>query len=438
VAAIIVTSMMVPLAGWNDVAQVADIADVPGSLPRPVLPPLWVIPPLIIPAFALAFVGLMQGAGISKNFVNPDGSYPDNSGDFVGQGAANIVTGFLQGMPVGGSMSATSLVYNAGAKSRFATITAGLTMAVIILLFGGFVSAVALPAIAGLLIVVGFRTLKPNQIEMVWKTGRVQQAVMLITFVACMLIPLQYAVLVGVALAVLLFVIQQSNQITVKAWKWEPGELPVEYDAPDVVPSNAVTVLVPYGSVFFATATLIEKELPAVTADTHNAVIILGLRGEEDLGSTFLGVLERYTFDLQTHNSKLMLAGVGPLVNRQLNETKIAQTIGRENIFTRTEKIGEAGIQAWDAAQKWLAAQKQLEAGLTQSPETETPQEPPKSEGQKTFFKGVGKIGATMAHTWDDAKEWVVERRDDTDEPPTEQTPRNQDDEAKTQQQTGD
>ena len=122
VAAIMVASMLVPLAGWTEVAQVADIADVPGSLPRLVLPPLAVIPPLIIPAFALAFVGLVQGAGISKNFVNPDGKYPDNSGDFVGQGAANIVAGFFQGMPVGGSMSATSLAVNAGARSRFANI----------------------------------------------------------------------------------------------------------------------------------------------------------------------------------------------------------------------------------------------------------------------------------------------------------------------------
>jgi len=380
VVAVIGTSMLVPLAGWDEVARVADIANVPGSLPRLAFPPLAVIPPLIIPAFALAFVGLMQGAGISKNFANPDGSYPDNSRDFVGQGAANIAAGLFQGMPVGGSMSATSLVYNAGAKSRFANIAAGLTMAVIILLFGGHVGAVALPAIAGLLIVVGFRTLKPSQIEMVWKTGRVQQAVMVITFLACLLIPLQYAVLVGVALAVLLFVIQQSNQVTVKAWKWEPGELPVEYDAPDVLPSNEVTVLMAYGSVFFATASLIERELPAVTADTRNAVVILGLRGEEDLGSTFLGVLERYARQLQTRNSKLMLAGVGSLVSRQLHQTGIAQTIGRENIYSRTDRIGEAGIEAWEAARQWLDDQKRLEAraGL---PEEETPEGPSEPDG---------------------------------------------------------
>jgi SulP family sulfate permease len=123
------------------------------------------------------------------------------------------------------------------------------------------------------------------------------------------------------------------------------------------VPSNEVTYLMPYGSVFFATAPLIEEELPSVTDETHNAVIILGLRGEEDLGSTFLEVLERYATDLHDHSSKLMLAGVGPLMRVQLDQTGIAQTIGRENIYKHTEKIGEAATLAWDAAQRWLAEQ---------------------------------------------------------------------------------
>jgi sulfate permease, SulP family len=44
----------------------------------------------VVPALSLAFIGLVQGAGILANFPNPDGSYPDASRDFVGQGAANV------------------------------------------------------------------------------------------------------------------------------------------------------------------------------------------------------------------------------------------------------------------------------------------------------------------------------------------------------------
>jgi SulP family sulfate permease len=357
VAAIIVASLMVPLAGWDMVAQVNDIADVPGSLPRPALPPLGVIPSLVLPALSLAFVGLVQGAGVSKNYTNPDGKYPDISGDFVGQGAANVFSGLFQGMPVGGSVSATSLVTNAGARSRFANISAGLTMAVVILLFGSAVGYIAMPAIAGLLIVIGFRTLKLDQVEMVWKTGPVQQVVMLITFIFALLVPLQYAVLIGVALAVVLFVFQQSNQITVKQWAVQPGKMPLELDPPDSVPSNQVTALAVYGSVFFANASLVEQQLPEVTEDTRRAVVILSLRGGTGLGSTFLKVLERYAASLREHQSRLILAGVTEDVESQLNETQIARTIGRENVFSHTARIGESFDNAWDAAEKWLAEQ---------------------------------------------------------------------------------
>lgn len=44
-------------------------------------------------AMSLAFVGLVQGAGISASFPNADGSFPDPSRDFVGQGVGNVASG---------------------------------------------------------------------------------------------------------------------------------------------------------------------------------------------------------------------------------------------------------------------------------------------------------------------------------------------------------
>ena len=68
---------------------------VPGSLPTPELPQLRLVPSLVFPALALAFVALVQGAGISATFPNPDGNYPDASRDFIGQGAANVAAGVM-------------------------------------------------------------------------------------------------------------------------------------------------------------------------------------------------------------------------------------------------------------------------------------------------------------------------------------------------------
>lgn len=354
VVAMIVASLMIPVFGWAQIALVKDIAEIPRSLPLPTLPSLALIPILIVPAFSLTFVGLMQGASISQTVPNPDGEFPDASGDFVGQGVANIASGIFQGTPVGGSMSATSIVTNAGAQSRLANIFAGVVIAISILLFGQFVGAIAMPALAGLLIVVGFRTLKPNQAQSVWRTGLIQQTVMVITFVSALLIPLQYAVLMGVALAVMLYVFRQSNKIRVVRWKWTPGELPVEDETPEVVPPNQCTVLIPYGSLFYAAAPLFEDQLPKVTGETRNAVVIMVLRERSELGSTFLNVLGRYSRDLSEQGSRLILAGVHPQAKEQLNRTGLMRTLGPNNIFMATDRIGESTLEAMHAAEEWI------------------------------------------------------------------------------------
>ena len=82
---------------------------------------------------SLAFVGLVQGRR-SACFANPDGRYPDASRDFIGQGAGERDCRDLPGMPVGGSMSATSLYRAAGARSRIALMIASGVMAVVVII----------------------------------------------------------------------------------------------------------------------------------------------------------------------------------------------------------------------------------------------------------------------------------------------------------------
>jgi SulP family sulfate permease len=214
-----------------------------------------------------------------------------------------------------------------------------------------------MPALAGLLIVVGFRTLKPAEIVMVWKTGLAQDAVMALTFVAALLVPLQYAVLLGAALAVLLFVFQQSNKVTIKAWAIERGQYPVEGEPPSAVPPKKVTILVPYGSLFYAAAPVFNAQLPEVTEASRHAAVILAMRGKKDIGSTFLQVVTRYARGLQRRQSKLMLVGIAPSVLEQMERTGILRIIGRENVFMATEGVGQALLQAVDAAEAWIAEQ---------------------------------------------------------------------------------
>ncbi|MCB1006561.1 MAG: SulP family inorganic anion transporter, partial [Acidimicrobiales bacterium] len=346
VVAVIVSSAATVAMGWDQVATLDGLGVVVDALPRPELPSLRMVPALVVPAVSLAFVGLVQGAGITANYPNPDGSYPDASRDFVGQGVANVASGLFGGMPVGGSVSASALNKAAGARSRWSLVFSSCVMALVIVAFGDVVGRVAMPALAGLLMLVGYRTVKPADLQSVWRTGPVQKAVLATTFGLTMIIPLQYAVLVGVALSVLLHVVRQSNQVTIRRRVHDQDGHVVEVDPPAELPAHEVVLLQPYGSVFFAAAPVFESALPAVGAGSRGSVVIVRLRGRSALGTTFMDVLGRYAQALVAAGSKLVIVSANDRIIEQLTVTGVTGFVGAENIYPSDERVGATVARA--------------------------------------------------------------------------------------------
>jgi MFS superfamily sulfate permease-like transporter len=107
------------------------------------------------------------------------------------------------------------------------------------------------------------------------RTGPLQVAVMAVTFGLTLLVPLQYAVLIGVGLAIVLFVAEQSNRLTVRQvvvladGRWK------EEDPDGEVRPGAVTVLQPYGSLFFASAPVFRSQLPRVDPEISGRAVVM-------------------------------------------------------------------------------------------------------------------------------------------------------------------
>jgi SulP family sulfate permease len=337
-----------------EVLNVGDVADVPTGLPAPVLPSIDDLAYLVLPAFARAFVGLVQGAAVAGGVPNADGKPADPNRNFIGQGVGSIVAGLFRGMPVGGSMSASALIVAAGARTRLALFIAAAVMAVLILVASGVVSLVAMPALAALLIVVGVQAIKPARIQSVVKTGPLQTTVMGVTFVLTLLIPLQFAVLVGVGLAVILFVAQQSNLLRVRRLEFHAEGRLREVDPMDSVPPHDVVVLQPYGNLSYATAPVFEALLPKVDDRTRGSVVIVRLRGIDDLGLSSVAVLGRYLDELEQHDSTLWLVIAGDRIKGQLEAGGLLERLGPDRLYESSEWIGESVHRAHRDAWDWV------------------------------------------------------------------------------------
>jgi SulP family sulfate permease len=152
----------------------------------------------------------------------------------------------------------------------------------------------------------------------------------------------------------ILFVIRQSNTVRVKRWDLSDPGVVIESDPPATVPPNEVVVLQPYGTTFFAAAPVFERSLPEVTAGSGGSVVIVRLRGHDDLGSTFAQVLLRYAESLAAVGSKLVIVSASALARRQLDVTGTTAAVGESNVYAGDERVGAAVRLAYDDALIWI------------------------------------------------------------------------------------
>lgn len=124
--------------------------------------------------------------------------------ELVGQGAANVVSGAIGGLPVTGVIVRSSANVAAGAKTRASNILHAVWVLVFAVPFAGLAEKIPTAALAGLLIVIGVQLVKITHIETARRTGDI--AVYLVTVLGVVFLNLLEGVLLGLALAVALTV----------------------------------------------------------------------------------------------------------------------------------------------------------------------------------------------------------------------------------------
>lgn len=351
--ALVVMTLVVALLDLPSVALVGDIAPIPRALPWPQLPDLSLAPHLLLPAVSLVIIGLVQGAGISRTVPNADGRFGDTSRDFAGQGVANIVSGCFTGGVVGGSVQATALNVGAGARTRWSSVVTAAFVILVIVAAAPLVQQVPLAVTAGILIVAATSALHPQAALEVWRADRMSAAIMIVTFVLVLVVPLQWAVLAGATISVLKYIYLASLDVHVKQVVLDGEGLPRETDAPAALTSDAVTVLDIYGSLFWAAAPQIRTSLPAA-GDAHCPVVVLRLRGRGTLHSATIALFREYGADCAARGGRMYLAGVGPEMEEQLRRTGLLDELGPDAVVAATDELYGACVLAQRRGEEWL------------------------------------------------------------------------------------
>lgn len=355
--AIVLPSLLAGLFALDGVQTIGDLGEIPRGLPMPTLPSFGALSDVSTGALAVATIILVQGAGVSQSVPNPNGSRSSASRDFIAQGIANVACGLFRGLPVGGSMGATALSVVSGAGTRWASILSGIWVAAIVLLFPNLVSHIAMPTLGALLIVASIKTIKPMEVRSVWQTGWPSRLASATTFVSTLLLQIQAAVGIGVALSVLIYLSESSADVSVVELVERPDGRMEERKLSKRLRTDTVTVLDVYGHLFFAGARTLERLLPTPEG-TRNVVVILRLRGHAAVGATLIEVLSDYAELLRGANGRLYLTGLGEEAYEQVQRSDKLRLSGPVRAYEVTPILGQSTRKAYTDAQTWLVERK--------------------------------------------------------------------------------
>ena len=211
-----------------DVRTVGDMGELPNTLPIFLIPDIpFTLETLqiIFPySLTLAVVGLLESL-MTASIVDDMTNTPSNKNrESMGQGIANVATGFLGGM-AGCAMIGQSVInVKAGGRGRLSTLCAGVFLLILIVFLGDWVSQIPMAAVVAVMIMVSISTFDWQSVKNLVVHPRSSSVVMIATVVVTVWShDLAKGVLVGVLLSAIFFAHKVVDILCVHNYLSEDG-----------------------------------------------------------------------------------------------------------------------------------------------------------------------------------------------------------------------
>ncbi len=227
-----------------DIRTVGDMGELPDSLPvflLPDVPLAWETLGIILPySVTLMVVGLLESLMTATIVDDMTDTKSNKNRECVGQGVANIATGFIGGM-AGCAMIGQSVInVKSGGRGRLSTLVAGVVLLILVVFLGDWVKQIPMAALVAVMIMVSIGTFNWGSFKNLREHPKSSSVVMLATVAMTVYThDLARGVLTGVLLSGFFFAHKIAQILLIEAQTEDDGE----------TRSYAI-----YGQVFFASA----------------------------------------------------------------------------------------------------------------------------------------------------------------------------------------
>lgn len=313
---------------------IALVGSIPASLPPFEIPNLSFadIHTLASGAMAIALLGLVEAVSIARSVATQSRQRIDGNQEFMGQALSNIGGSFFSCYASSGSFTRTGVNYTSGARTPLAAIFAALSLAVIVLLFSELTAYVPIPSMAGILMAVSWNLIDSHHIRGIIKAGRSESAVLLVTFIATLVMAMEFAIYIGVLLSLMFYLKRTSRPRIVEVRPDNTADNPffTESAGKDLPSCPQFTVIRIEGSLFFGAVNTVQEHLLSIP-EKHLLIVGNGMNFIDIAGAEML-----------MHEAKRRRANGGGLyltnlkhgAHGFLKQSGYLESIGQANIFS--------------------------------------------------------------------------------------------------------
>jgi SulP family sulfate permease len=194
--------------GLNAQFGLAIVGEVPSGLPPFQVPELSRsgYEELLVPAIVIAIVAFVDSTSTAQELASRRRDRVDANKELLGLGAANAVAGLTGGYPINGSMSRSAVNFTAGGKTPLSGVMVAGFMALTALFLTPVLEALPLSVLAALIIVACLNLLDFGAIWRSWVYSRTDGLTAVATFLAVLILGVQWGVMAGVILAMALHI----------------------------------------------------------------------------------------------------------------------------------------------------------------------------------------------------------------------------------------
>ncbi|MCH5344335.1 MAG: STAS domain-containing protein [Acetatifactor sp.] len=188
------------------------LPEAPAGLPRIVLPNLSLLLPnaeeIIVLSLTIALVIMAQTLLATSNYALKYNYKINNNREVLAYAAGNVAGALVGCCPVNGSVSRSGIADQYGCRSQIMSVTAGLSM-ILVLLFGtGLLKYLPVPVLTGIVLSALMGILEFDIARKSWKADKQEFGIFMAAFVGVLILGTIYGVIIGVILSFIAVIIR--------------------------------------------------------------------------------------------------------------------------------------------------------------------------------------------------------------------------------------